>query len=242
MRDYVIVTDSASDLPKEILKEYDIPCLPLYYSIDGVIYGDEKNIEPHEFFELMRKGAMPTTMGCNPEYATEMFRSILNQGKDILHIAFSSALSVSYNSARIAAEDLKEEFPDSNIVVIDSKAASLGQGLLVYKAATLKKEGKSLEEVKQKREKILEQYNLGLQTDGSKKTLNDWFDEWMELYVVGKVKPRTVQNYIREYERCKSYIGHIKVNQLQPTYIQKMVNELFKKGYKRATVKQSVSV
>ena len=148
MRDYVIVTDSASDLPKEILQEYDIPCLPLYYSIDGVIYGDEKNIEPHEFFELMRKGAMPTTMGCNPEYATEMFRSILNQGKDILHIAFSSALSVSYNSARIAAEDLKEEFPDSNIVVIDSKAASLGQGLLVYKAATLKKEGKSLEEVK----------------------------------------------------------------------------------------------
>lgn len=148
MRDYVIVTDSASDLPKEILQEYDIPCLPLYYSIDGVIYGDEKNIEPHEFFELMRKGAMPTTMGCNPEYATEMFRSILNQGKDILHIAFSSALSVSYNSARIAAEDLKEEFPDSNIIVIDSKAASLGQGLLVYKAATLKKEGKSLEEVK----------------------------------------------------------------------------------------------
>lgn len=56
MRDYVIVTDSASDLPKEILQEYDIPCLPLYYSIDGVIYGDEKNIEPHEFFELMRKG------------------------------------------------------------------------------------------------------------------------------------------------------------------------------------------
>ena len=95
---------------------------------------------------------------------------------------------------------------------------------------------KRLEEVKQKREKILEQYNLGLQTDASKKTLNDWFDEWMELYVVGKVKPRTVQNYIREYERCKSYIGHIKVNQLQPTYIQKMVNELFKKGYKRATV------
>ena len=63
---------------------------------------------------------------------------------------------------------------------------------------------KRLEEVKQKREKILEQYNLGLQTDASKKTLNDWFDEWMELYVVGKVKPRTVQNYIREYETYKS--------------------------------------
>ena len=95
---------------------------------------------------------------------------------------------------------------------------------------------KRLEEVKQKREKILEQYNLGLQTDASKKTLNDWFDEWMELYVVGKVKPRTVQNYIREYERCKSYIGHITLDRLQPTYIQKMVNELFKEGYKRATV------
>ena len=106
----------------------------------------------------------------------------------------------------------------------------------MYKRQPIYASSKRLEEVKQKREKILEQYNLGLQTDASKKTLNDWFDEWMELYVVGKVKPRTVQNYIREYERCKSYIGHITLDRLQPTYIQKMVNELFKKGYKRATV------
>ena len=147
MRDYVIVTDSASDLPKEILQEYDIPCLPLYYSIDGVIYGDEKNIEPHEFFELMRKGAMPTTMGCNPEYATEMFRSILNQGKDILHIAFSSALSSSYNNACIAANEVMEEHPGARIVVVDSLAASMGEGLIVYKAVEMKKSGKSMDEI-----------------------------------------------------------------------------------------------
>jgi site-specific recombinase XerD len=66
--------------------------------------------------------------------------------------------------------------------------------------------------------------------------------ENVTVLAIWRLQPRTVQNYIREYERCKSYIGHIKVNQLQPTYIQKMVNELFKKGYKRATVKQSVSV
>lgn len=90
---------------------------------------------------------------------------------------------------------------------------------------------KSLEEVKQKREKILEQYNLGLQTDGSKKTLSDWFDEWMELYVVGKVKPRTVQNYIREYERCKSYIGHkhIKMMKYYTHLEENFVNKEFDK-------------
>ena len=101
---------------------------------------------------------------------------------------------------------------------------------------------KRLEEVKQKREKILERYNLGLQTDISKISLKVWVHAVSDLVVVGNLNTRTLQNYIREYERCKSYIGHIKVNQLQPTYIQKMVNELFKKGYKRATVKQSVSV
>ena len=67
---------------------------------------------------------------------------------------------------------------------------------------------KRLEEVKQKREKILEQYNLGLQTDASKKTLNDWFDERMELYVVGKVKPRTVQNHIK----MMKYYTHLEEN------------------------------
>ena len=83
----------------------------------------------------------------------------------------------------------------------------------------------------QKREKILEQYNLGLQTDASKKTLNDWFDEWMELYVVGKVKPRTVQNYIREYERCKSYIGHkhIKMMKYYTHLEENFVNKEFDK-------------
>ena len=88
-----------------------------------------------------------------------------------------------------------------------------------------------LEEVKQKREKILEQYNLGLQTDASKKTLNDWFDKWMELYVVGKVKPRTVQNYIREYERCKSYIGHkhIKMMKYYTHLEENFVNKEFDK-------------
>lgn len=147
MKDYVIVTDSASDLPRDILDKFKIPCVPLYYNINGEVFGDEKNIEPHEFFERMRGGDMPTTMGCNPENIIAVFREILEKGKDVLHIAFASALSVSYNSAMVAANELKDEFPDNRIIVIDSKAASLGEGLIVYKAAQLKEQGKSLDEV-----------------------------------------------------------------------------------------------
>lgn len=147
MRDYVIVTDSASDLPENILKEFEIPCVPLYYSIQGEVFGAEKKIEPHEFFERMRGGEMPTTMGCNPENIITVFREILEKGKDVLHIAFASALSVSYNSAMVAADELKDEFPDNRIIVVDSKAASLGQGLIVYMAVQLKKQGKSIDEV-----------------------------------------------------------------------------------------------
>ena len=74
-----------------------------------------------------------------------------------------------------------------------------------------------------------------MQTDASKKTLNDWFDEWMELYVVGKVKPRTVQNYIREYERCKSYIEHTHIKmmkcytQLEKNFVNKEFDKIREK-------------
>lgn len=101
---------------------------------------------------------------------------------------------------------------------------------------------KNLKEVKKKREKILARYQLGLQADISKITLNDWFDEWMELYVVGKVKQSTIYNYIGGFNRCKDYIGNVTLDRLQTVQIQIMVNELFKKGYKRPTVKQSLAI
>lgn len=147
MREYVITTDSTVDLSKEFLNEKEITVLSLSYILDGVTYKDMGGLTGKEFFDKLRNGSLPTTSQINPEEAKETFEQIVKEGKDILHIAFSSGLSGTYNSCRIAAEDLMEEYPESKVIVIDSLCASMGEGLLLYKAIELKEEGKSLEEL-----------------------------------------------------------------------------------------------
>jgi DegV family protein with EDD domain len=90
---------------------------------------------------------MPTTSQVNPEQARDLFEPILKEGTDILHIAFTSGLSGTYNSCRIAAEELSEEYPDRKIVVVDSLCAASGGGMLLYKAIELKEQGKSFDEI-----------------------------------------------------------------------------------------------
>lgn len=147
MREYVITTDSTVDLPKEYLREYQVQAVSLSYEIEGETYEDLNGLEPAVFYEKMRNGAMPTTSQANPEQVRELFEGILKEGKDILHIAFSSGLSGSYNSARIAAEELKEMYEGAEICVIDSLCASVGEGLLYHKARCMKEKGKTLQEV-----------------------------------------------------------------------------------------------
>lgn len=147
MREYVITTDSTVDLPKEYLREYQVQAVSLSYEIEGETYEDLNGLEPAVFYEKMRNGAMPTTSQANPEQVRELFEGILKEGKDILHIAFSSGLSGSYNSARIAAEELKEMYEGAEIYVIDSLCASVGEGLLYHKARCMKEKGKTLQEV-----------------------------------------------------------------------------------------------
>lgn len=147
VREYVITTDSTVDLSKEFLNEKEITVLSLSYILDGVTYKDMEGLTGKEFFDKLRNGSLPTTSQINPEEAKETFEQIVKEGKDILHIAFSSGLSGTYNSCRIAAEDLMEEYPESKVIVIDSLCASMGEGLLLYKAIELKEEGKSLEEL-----------------------------------------------------------------------------------------------
>ena len=148
MKDFIITTELTADLPDEYVMEHNLRIIPLYYKFDDeVIYGDEVNLEPHEFYEKMRGGAMPTTMACNPEYVENCFRNILDAGADVLHIAFSSALSSSCSTAYMVAEQLKSEYPAAKIIVIDSKSASMGQGLLVDKAVKQKEKGKSIDEI-----------------------------------------------------------------------------------------------
>ena len=114
--------------------------------MDGTVYGGDKNLEYKEFYDKMRSGIMPTTMASNPEYVMDLFRKYMEKGIDILNISFSSALSSSYNTEYFVANEFAERYPERKIITIDSLCASLGQGLLVYKAVIMKEAGASIEE------------------------------------------------------------------------------------------------
>ena len=146
MKKFMIITDGNSDLTDAYAKEHNIRLIPLYYNMDDKIYGGDDTLSPEEFYAKMREGKMPTTMAVNPEVVEKTFRSVIDEGYDILHIAFSSALSGSYNVTAMVGQQLCEELPDAKIVVIDSLSASLGQGLLVHKANELRNSGATLEE------------------------------------------------------------------------------------------------
>ena len=149
IKDFVITTDNTADLPYSYYKENGLEYMYLTYNLDGQVYGKENELPSKEFYARMRGGSMPTTSQINSEDAKEVWLPYLREGKAILHLAFSSGLSGSCNSARLAAEDLKEEHPEYEIIVIDSLCASLGEGLFVHKAVELKREGKSMEEIAQ---------------------------------------------------------------------------------------------
>ena len=147
MREFVITVNSTVYLPKEWLKERNVPVLPLKYTIDGQTYQDMEGLSAKEFFQKLREGHMSVTSQINPEEAGEMMEPFLKEGKDLLHLAFSSGLSGTYNSMRIAAEELAEDYPDAKIIVIDTLCACMGEGLLLYKVLQLKDQGKTLEEI-----------------------------------------------------------------------------------------------
>lgn len=147
MREFVITTDSTVDLPKEFLNAKQIVVLPLSYILEGCTYEDMNGLSCEAFFDKIRAGAMPTTSQINPEQARKVFEPLIKAGKDILHIGFSSGLSGSFNSARIAAEELMDEYKGTKVVTIDSLCASMGEGLLLYKAIELKEQGKGIDEV-----------------------------------------------------------------------------------------------
>ena len=147
MSKFVITADSTVDLPKAFLEEKQVPVVSLSYIIDGATYKDGEGLTSKEFYDKIREGAMPTTSQVNPEQARDLFEPILKEGTDILHIAFTSGLSGTYNSCRIAAEELCEEYPDRKIIVVDSLCAASGGGMLLYKALELKEQGKSFDEI-----------------------------------------------------------------------------------------------
>ena len=150
MREYVIMTDSCCDLPAQLAEELGIVVQPMTLFLGEESFRnhlDGRELGFHEFYELLRGGAMPTTSSISVGEFEDLFRSALQEGKDVLYLCFSSGMSTTYQSACIAAESLKEEFPEGKVLCVDSLAASLGQGMLVYLCAQQKKAGKTLEEV-----------------------------------------------------------------------------------------------
>lgn len=151
MSQFVILTDSCADLTAEQVEQLDVQVLPLSYDMEGKIvynYPDNREMDPHEFYELLRAGKTATTSAVNVAQFAEAIEPCLQEGKDVLVLAFSSGLSTTYNSAAIAAEDLREKYPERKIFVVDTLCASMGQGLLVYLAAKEREKGCSIEQVR----------------------------------------------------------------------------------------------
>jgi len=144
---FKIITDSTADLPIEYLQENQIGCMNLSYIVEGKAYGHGEELPWQDFYASMRNGLMPTTSQVNPEEAKEYLEQYISKYNEILYLAFSSGLSGTYNSGRIAAEEIMEEHPEVTIRVIDTLSASLGEGLVVYKAVQLKNQRKSMDEV-----------------------------------------------------------------------------------------------
>ncbi len=149
MRDYVITVNSTVDLPKEWLEERHVPVVPLKYTIDGETYTDMEGLTGKEFFAKLREGKMSVTSQVNPEEAVDLLEPYVKEGKDILHLGFSSGLSGTLNSMRIAGQMLEEKYPEAKVVVIDTLCACLGEGLLLYKALQEKAKGRTIDELAQ---------------------------------------------------------------------------------------------
>lgn len=146
MRDFMISTESNCDLPPDFIAENKICVIPHYYTVDEEVYGDGKELSCKEFYDEMRNLKKVGTMASNPAVIEDMFTAYAKENKDILHISFSSALSGGCGNVQMVSKQIMEEYEQMNIIVIDTLAASLGEGILIMKALEMKKAGKSLEE------------------------------------------------------------------------------------------------
>ena len=147
----VIVTDSTCDLPLSYIQDNNIEFLGLTVLLEGKEMTDDlgETFLYKDFYTLLREGVVATTSQVNSYSFSQVFRRHIEQGNDIIYLGFSSALSGTYNSAYLAQQELLEEYPDADITVIDTLAASCGQGLLVYSACEMLKDGKSKKDIVQ---------------------------------------------------------------------------------------------
>ena len=180
MSNYKIITDSVCDLPQSMLRELDVATASLHVLFQGENRTDTVDEGLKEIYDGLRNGEAAKTSAVNPAAWAEVMEPILAEGKDLLVLAFSSGLSTTYQSAVIAAEELKEKYPDRKISVVDTLSAALGQGLLVWYACRRRDEGLSLDE-------------LTAWVEENKLHLCHWFtvDDLMHLKRGGRVSAAT---------------------------------------------------
>lgn len=142
-----ILSDSACDLPKEIIEEYNIDILPIIVIKDDKEYLDNVSITPEKVYEDMRNGEMYKTAQIPPQAFSNKFLEYAKSGDSVIYIAFSSGLSGTYQTSLFVKEAILEDYPNFDLSIVDTKAASGGFGLIVLQAAKLAKEGKSKEEI-----------------------------------------------------------------------------------------------
>lgn len=148
MNEFVIFTDSGCDIKPDILNKWGVEYINLTFRFDNEdreYTNDTMGID--EFYNRMREGASAKTSAINPETFSAAFENTLKNGKDVLYLGFSSGLSTTFNSSRIAAEELKESYPERKVVVVDTLCASAGLGMAVYLAVQKKNSGATIEEV-----------------------------------------------------------------------------------------------
>ncbi len=149
---FKIVTDSCANLTGELIEKYGVEIISLQYHMNGKSYdsyikGEKPNFD--SAYKFLREKGKVTTSLVGRDECDRVIIPLLQQGEDVLILAFSSGLSGTYQNIVTAAQDYKEEFPDRKIIVVDTLAASMGQGLLVHYAVELKNQGKTIEEVAQ---------------------------------------------------------------------------------------------
>lgn len=164
MSDFVLSCESTADYPRSFFEERQIAWVPFHYNLDGVSYPDDlyASISPETFFDKIKAGAQPTTSQVGVGDYEELWEPFLKEGKDVLHLTLSSGISGTYNSACVAAEQLRQVYPERTVRVIDSLAASAGYGLLMEYLADLRDGGMGFTE-------------LGDWAEEHKLNVNHWF-------------------------------------------------------------------
>ncbi len=150
MSDFILITDSDSEIPYSFAEEHDIPVFLMPYTLNGkeALFDLGKNTDFEGFYNALRQGASASTSTRSTLDIQEWFESILKEGKDVLYLCFSHNLSGHYNLSLMAREEALKNYPDRRLEIVDTLSISMGAGMLVYHAAFMRENGKSLDEVK----------------------------------------------------------------------------------------------